>query len=63
MAPEIKSKGAKTRRVSGQTLRLRKKQWALTGLKADRKFVGKSFQEKILFCFCHPRPYWDHLPD
>jgi len=39
MAPEVKSKA---RRVAGETLRLRKKRWLRTGLKADRKYVGKS---------------------
>ncbi|KAJ7390831.1 Solute carrier 49 member 4 [Desmophyllum pertusum] len=42
MAPEIKSKGAKARRLSGQTLRLRKKRWLVTGLKADKKCVASS---------------------
>ena len=41
MAPEVKTKGGKAKRFSGQTLRLRKKRWLLTGLKADRKYVGK----------------------
>ena len=41
MAPEVKSKESKAKRFSGQTLRLRKKRWLLTGLKADRKYVGK----------------------
>lgn len=43
MAPEVKSRNAKTRRLSGQALRLRKKRWPLTGLKADKKYVGESF--------------------
>ena len=43
MAPEVKSKNAKTRRLSGQTLRLRKNRWQLTGLKADKKNVGELF--------------------
>lgn len=47
MAPEVKSKGAKARRASGQTLRLRKKNWVLAGLKADRKYAGESVKLKI----------------
>ena len=43
MAPEVKSRNVKTRRLSGQTLRLRKKRWELTGLKADKKNVGELF--------------------
>jgi len=43
MAPEVKSRNAKTRRLSGQALRLRKKRWPMTGLKAEKKYVGESF--------------------
>ena len=42
MVAEIKAKGAKSRRNSGQTLRLRRRHWVLSGLKADRKNVGKT---------------------
>ena len=49
MAPEVKSRNAKTKRLSGQTLRLRKKRWPLTGLKADKKYVGESFYKTLFF--------------
>lgn len=51
MAPEVKSRSAKTRRLSGQALRLRKKRWPLTGLKADKKCVGESFLKGFYFTF------------
>ena len=40
MAPEVKSKA---KRTSGQTMRLRKKRWFPSGIKADSKYVGESY--------------------
>ena len=40
MVAEIKAKGSKSRRASGQTVRLRKRHWVLSGLKAENKNVG-----------------------
>ena len=56
MAPEVKSKGGKARRVSGQTLRLRKKRWLMTGLKADRKYVGELVISAISFVALKKHP-------
>lgn len=47
MVPEVKSKGSKTRRSSGQTVRLRKRRWLPNGLKADRKFIASSLPSEI----------------
>lgn len=44
MAPEVKSKDAKLKRLSGQALRLRKKRWLLAGLKAEKNHNGESFK-------------------